>query len=66
MPYRQVAENVAYNFGYSDPVEQAVEGWIESPGHEQNMSGNYEISGMGIAVNAEGEYYFTQLFVRPR
>ncbi|WP_159788201.1 CAP domain-containing protein [Sodalinema gerasimenkoae] len=66
IPYRQVAENVAYNFGYSDPVEKAVEGWIESPGHEQNMSGNYEISGMGIAVNAEGEYYFTQLFVRPR
>ncbi|TVR12663.1 MAG: CAP domain-containing protein [Phormidium sp. GEM2.Bin31] len=66
MPYRQVAENVAYNFGYSDPVEKAVEGWIESPGHEQNMSGDYEISGMGIAVNPEGEYYFTQLFVRPR
>jgi uncharacterized protein YkwD len=64
--YRQVAENVAYNFGHSDPVRQAVEGWIESPGHEQNMTGDYEISGMGIAVNAEGEYYFTQLFVRPR
>lgn len=64
--YRQVAENVAYNFGHSDPVRKAVEGWIESPGHEQNMTGDYEISGMGIAVNAEGEYYFTQLFVRPR
>ncbi|NMG61087.1 CAP domain-containing protein [Geitlerinema sp. P-1104] len=66
IPYRQVAENVAYNFGYSDPVEQAVQGWIDSPGHEQNMSGDYDISGMGIAVNSEGEYYFTQLFVRPR
>ncbi|KPQ38837.1 MAG: hypothetical protein HLUCCO16_10835 [Phormidium sp. OSCR] len=64
--YRQVAENVAYNFGHSDPVQQAVEGWIESPGHERNMTGDYVISGMGIAVNAEGEYYFTQLFVRPR
>ncbi len=64
--YRQVAENVAYNFGHSDPVQQAVDGWIESPGHERNMTGDYELSGMGIAVNAEGEYYFTQLFVRPR
>lgn len=64
--YGQVAENVAYNFGHSDPVEQAVDGWIESPGHERNMTGDYELSGMGIAINAEGEYYFTQLFVRPR
>ena len=64
--YRQVAENVAYNFGYSDPVEQAVSGWIDSPGHEQNMSGDYSITGMGVAISDEGEYYFTQLFVRPR
>ncbi|MFO8040155.1 MAG: CAP domain-containing protein [Sodalinema sp.] len=64
--YRQVAENVAYNFGHSDPVQQAVDGWIESPGHERNMTGDYERTGMGIAVNDEGEYYFTQLFVRPR
>jgi len=29
--FRQVAENVAYNYGFSDPFKSAVEGWINSP-----------------------------------
>ncbi|MCD8485345.1 MAG: CAP domain-containing protein [Desertifilum sp.] len=66
VPYSQVAENVAYNFGHSNPIEQAVQGWIRSSGHQRNMAGNYSLTGIGIARNARGEYYFTQIFVRPR
>jgi len=62
--YRGAAENVAYNFGYSDPVRNAVEGWIKSPGHRKNMEGDYNLTGIGIAKNAKGEYYFTQVFIR--
>lgn len=62
--YRSVAENVAYNFGYSNPGKQAVEGWIKSPGHQKNMVGNFDLTGVGIVKNAKGEYYFTQIFVR--
>ncbi len=66
IPYQSVAENVAYNFGYSDPVRNAVEGWIKSDGHRKNMEGQFNVTGIGIAKNAKGEYYFTQLFVRSR
>jgi uncharacterized protein YkwD len=66
IPYQGVAENLAYNMGYSDPVRNAVEGWIKSDGHRKNMEGKFNLTGIGIAKNAKGEYYFTQLFVRSR
>ncbi len=61
--YRSAAENVAYNQGYSNPVESAVKGWIKSPGHHKNMIGNYNLTGIGVAKNSQGEYYFTQIFI---
>ena len=61
--YRSAAENVAYNQGYGNPVKQAVEGWIESEGHRQNMRGNYNLTGIGVVKNQQGEYYFTQIFI---
>ena len=61
--YSSAAENVAYNQGYRDPVEKAVEGWIKSPGHHKNMIGNHSLTGIGIAKNSQGEYYFTQIFL---
>ena len=66
IPYKSVAENLAYNFGYSDPVRNAVEGWIKSDGHRKNMEGQFNVTGIGVAKNPKGEYYFTQLFVRSR
>lgn len=64
--YRGVAENVAYNMGYKNPGKNAVRGWIKSPGHNRNMVGKYQVTGIGVAKNSKGEYYFTQLFVRQR
>jgi hypothetical protein len=64
--YGSAGENLAYNFGYSDPGKQAVIGWIKSPGHRKNMEGNFDLTGIGVAQNAKGEYYFTQLFIRQR
>jgi len=64
IPYRASAENVAFNLGYSNPVQQAVQGWIKSPGHRINIEGEYNLTGIGIVKNAKGEYYFTQIFIR--
>jgi uncharacterized protein YkwD len=64
IPYRTAAENVAYNQGYREPVAQAVEGWINSPGHRVNMEGNFDLTGVGVARTADGKYYFTQIFIR--
>lgn len=58
------AENVAYNKGYSEPATEAVQGWLNSRGHRQNIEGKYNKTGIGIIKNASGEYYFTQIFVR--
>jgi uncharacterized protein YkwD len=66
VPYQSFAENVAYNMGFSDPVRNAVDGWIKSDGHRKNMEGQFNLTGIGIAKNAKGEYYFTQLFVLTR
>ncbi|PSB31941.1 CAP domain-containing protein [Stenomitos frigidus ULC18] len=66
IPYSRAAENVAYNQGYSDPVSQAVQGWLQSTGHRQNIEGSFDLTGIGVAQNAKGEYYFTQIFIRRR
>ncbi|WP_416673240.1 CAP domain-containing protein [Egbenema bharatensis] len=66
IPLRSAAENVAFNRGFTEPAVQATEGWIDSDGHRDNIEGNFDLTGIGVAQNAEGEYYFTQLFVRRR
>ncbi|NJL87971.1 MAG: CAP domain-containing protein [Leptolyngbyaceae cyanobacterium SM1_1_3] len=65
LPLRSAAENVAFNSGFNNPAEQAVEGWKNSPGHRQNMLGNFSKTGIGISQNEQGEYYFTQIFGQP-
>ncbi|HEY9702186.1 MAG TPA: CAP domain-containing protein [Allocoleopsis sp.] len=64
--YRAGAENVAYNQGYKDPDVVAVKGWIKSPGHKANIQGKYNLTGIGVAKNAKGEYYFTQIFIQTK
>jgi len=66
IPYSGAAENVAYNQGYGDPATQAVQGWLRSTGHRTNIEGQYNLTGIGIAKNSQGEYYFTQIFIRSR
>ena len=64
--YRSAGENVAYNQGYKDPATQAFQGWLKSPGHLKNIRGNFNLTGIGVAQNSKGEYYFTQIFIRNR
>jgi uncharacterized protein YkwD len=59
---RSAGENVAANWGYSDPATIAVNGWLNSPGHRANIEGNYQLTGVGVAKDSKGGYYFTQLF----
>lgn len=55
------AENVAFNYKTAKIV---VDGWLNSPGHRQNIRGNYNLTGIGIAKDERGRIYYTQLFVR--
>ncbi|PAX60464.1 CAP domain-containing protein [Brunnivagina elsteri] len=64
--YQSAAENVAFNQGYDNPAAEAVRGWIKSPGHLVNLKGNYNLTGIGVATNQDGEVYLTQIFIRSR
>lgn len=64
--WNSIAENVATNQGYSTPDRQAVIGWLNSSGHRRNIEGQYNLTGIGIVRNRQGQYYFTQIFVRSR
>ncbi len=56
--YRAVAENVAYNQGVQDPASTAVGGWLKSPGHLRNIRSDYNLTGIGVAINNKGEIFF--------
>ena len=55
------AENVAYNYKDGQDV---VKNWLTSPGHKRNIDGNYNLTGIGVARDAKGKIYFTQIFLK--
>jgi uncharacterized protein YkwD len=59
-----LGENIAYNQGYEDPVAFAVERWMQSAKHRENiLRAQFTHAGLGIAKATDGSVYFTQVFV---
>jgi uncharacterized protein YkwD len=64
LQFRAAGENIARNKGFSNPATKAVDGWINSPGHLANMlDTKFSETGVGVAVDSEGTFYFTQIFL---
>lgn len=62
--WRTLAENIAYNQGFDDPAAFAVERWLKSPMHRDNiMRASFTHAGLGVARTPDGRVYFTQVFV---
>ena len=62
--WRAIGENIAFSRGYQDPIEKAVELWLDSPSHRHNlMNSDWRESAVGVAVATDGSYYFTQVFL---
>jgi uncharacterized protein YkwD len=59
-PVDGFAENVAYG---PTTAKEAVELWLNSPGHKRNIEGNYNLTGLGIAKGKDGELYYTEIFI---
>jgi len=55
----EIAENVALG---STSGKEAVDNWLKSPVHKENIEGRYKITGIGIAADKKGVLYFTQIF----
>ena len=67
LPYRTVSENLARNWGRSDPVAIAMNSWLSSSSHRGAIeNAKYLKTGVGVAKSSRGKYYFTQIFVLPR
>lgn len=58
-----MAENVAYSTG---SPERVVDNWLHSAGHKKNIEGDYTLTGIGVARAADGQIYYTQIFVKTR
>ena len=58
-------ENIAESNG--DTPESVVKLWMESPEHKANiLRDKFTEIGVGIARNAKGEVYYTQVFAAPK
>ncbi len=60
-PPRKSAENVALG---SKSADEVVRGWLNSPGHKQNIEGDFTLTGIGVARDKKGVLYYTQLFIK--
>lgn len=64
--YQAMVENVAYNMGYSDPVQVCFDGWVKSPGHNANMlNADITDAGIGIYYSQARGWWFTFLAIKP-
>lgn len=62
--WHALGENIAYNQGFADPAAFAVERWMNSAKHRENiLSAAYTHTGLGVARAADGRIYFTQVFM---
>jgi uncharacterized protein YkwD len=62
--WQALGENIAYNQGYEDPAAFAVERWMQSAKHRENiLRAEFTHAGLGIAKASDGSVYFTQVFV---
>ena len=64
--YSLACENVFMCQGYSEYsiAENAVNGWINSPGHRKNLLSNTNFCAIATYRNSSGAYYLTQMFAR--
>lgn len=61
-PDIQVIEN--FNSTFEQIEQQAVKGWMNSPGHRKNiLNGEYDEAGMGVA-SVNGYFVITQVFIK--
>jgi uncharacterized protein YkwD len=59
---KTVGENIAYN--YNSP-QSVVTAWLNSPGHKENIEGNFTHFGISIRSNTTtGKLYYTNIFAK--
>jgi uncharacterized protein YkwD len=63
--WKALGENIAYNQGYDDPAGFAVQRWMTSSKHRENiLNGDFTHAGLGVSRTADGRVFFTQVFMK--
>ena len=55
-----MAENVAMG---QETAQEALDSWLSSKGHRENIEGKFNLTAIGIAQGGDGDLYFTQIFL---
>lgn len=59
---KKVGENIAYNYS---TAQSALNAWLASPGHKENIEGDFTHFGIAIKENsATGKKYYTNIFIK--
>ncbi len=58
---KKVAENIAFNF---NSPQAALNAWLKSPTHKQNIEGNFTHFGLAIRTDPDGKKYYTNIFAK--
>ncbi len=62
--FSEIAENVALNdYARGRTVAVAIQGWLGSPHHRENIEGSFDRTGVGVARSGNGTWYYTQIFL---
>lgn len=56
-----VSENVAYGFNSAQAV---VNAWLNSPGHKDNIEGDFTDFEVSAEQNSAGKWYFTNMYIK--
>ncbi len=57
----RVSENVAYGYTTASSV---VNAWINSPGHRENIVGNFTDFDISAEQDEDGNWYYTNIFIK--
>lgn len=57
---RNASENVAKG---NSGLSAILDSWAKSEGHRKNMEGAFQYSAIGAAQSADGNWFFTQIFI---
>lgn len=61
--FSAAGENIAMG---QRTAEEVMNAWMNSPGHRSNiLNSSYTEIGVGLAKNANGQCYWTQMFIKP-
>ena len=64
-PYQSAGTAIGMTLGYANPAQANVNNWLQDVygDNSTTIDSEYELTGVGVAMNLKGEYYFTQIFL---